>query len=43
MLTAAAPAGAGGTSAVITDGGDGDGTRHASIRLAGNRVVKAAT
>jgi hypothetical protein len=43
MLTAAAPAGAGGTSAAITDGGDRAGTRHASIRLAGNRVVKPAT
>jgi hypothetical protein len=43
MLTAAAPAGAGGMSAAITDGGDRAGTRHASIRLVGNRIVKAAT
>jgi hypothetical protein len=43
MLTAAAPAGAGGTSAAITDGGDRAGIRHANIRLVGNRVVKAAT
>ena len=44
MLTAAAPTGAGGTCAAITDGGDRAGnSRHASIRLVGDRVVKPAT